>query len=1526
MNLSKKTSFILSILLISFQTLFSQTIDVGKTAGQLEVSLTGAATYNVPISVPPGIKDVVPQIGLSYSSQAGNGIAGWGWNISGLSSISRIPATTFHDGFIDPVDFDLDDRYALDGQRLILISGTYGVAGSVYTTENYSNIKVKAYGTHPDGAQYGPQYLRVFYPNGNTAVYGYYHNATGKLQWAISKWMDHQENVIWYHYYITNDVQRIDKIEYGGTVSTAAINRISFNYPSRNRPEQIYTGGISLTNTKILNTIEVETNNQLLREYQLAFNTTSLGYERLTQIQEFNGEGYKFKPIIFHYEDTTNDDLFQHSETIINSTYSMDIEDTGVVSGDFNEDGRMDMVTYNTDGSNKRKNFILYESLPNGSFSSGNTTVFGNSSSGFISLHYGKALLDNKITPVLIGIDQFLDYGVHYSYVIFKYSEGGFTEVSSSHITYYGDSDYRPKKIVVADFNGDSISDIIAMDSECCYNKIIYCEGISNGSFHRLHDIGDIIQPLQENGETLTDVQIGDYNGDGKSDLYIIRDNRIRVYSLNHDNTSLSLLYGFWEPGLKFNRPHLMGDFNGDGKTDFAQPLGSSSATSTMDWNFYFSKGDGFIKSWKPNFGFIDYTSIERNWLASDFNGDGKTDLCVVDTGEEQGGFIMNAHITFYESLTESPSHISFNTINSLQSLVLPGSTHNGIPVLLNHNNPNKSLEFGIIRHNKIHTFKNEKDHREDVLLRSVTNNYVTNLISYQNLEENSIYTPDYSQTYPYVNINIAPSLKLVSKIENYSNTYQNYKYKKFRYKGATSHIGGLGFKGFKITKRTNWHTANTPKIWSITQQYDDPYLRGAVKNQYTSLSVNNYEDDYISKTRYYYHSNTSPEGIFTVLPTTITQTDALQGITTTVTNTYDSYNNIDISTTTFDNSIGTKTVDYDYANNDVIGDWYFIGLPIRKTETNNIYDDVSSSTTEYQYQNFNIARIKKKANNSTWITENFLYDSFGNVTQKKLSATGITDRIENFEYDSSGRFLTSSTDIEGLTSTFDYNQTTGALLTKTNPFNQTTTYEYDGWGRPTNETDYLENQTTIALTTITLQNNNDYDAEGVMKTVTAADGSIIKSIYNPFGWLILKMSNSTIDGSWVEAETQYDALGRKELVSEPRFGHDQCGWTTYNYDDYGRLFQQTSPASLTVTTTFDGLSVTVNDNEKTITKTKDAAGNIIQSIDNGGTIDYTYYANGSMKTANYDGHIVSTSIDDWGRKIALNDPDAGTYTYTYNDIGELLEETTPKGATTYTYDAFGKMTNKTVVGDDTDMNINYTYDSESKLLSKISSGTYLQVFSYDSKKRLIQIMEQIINQGMRRFIKNNTYDNLGRINQNTLRTFDINSGMVTTVKTENHYNNVGMLYQIADVDTGQALWTLTEENARGQALEIALGNGINKTRTYSDRGFVSSMLDTGAGTTALNMQYSFEDERGRLLSRNNSQFNWNENFSYDSQQRLSQITGAVNFTQTYDNKGRIATNSNIGDYNYISESYKVRSINLNTTGYNYYEDHTHKP
>lgn len=116
------------------------------TKGELQISNSGTPTYKVPIALPPGIKDVAPQLAITYNGASVQGLAGMGWNLVGISSISRVSSRIDLDGTLDPVNFDNLDRYALDGQRLIEKTGSYGEMSATYQTENYSNLKIQSNG------------------------------------------------------------------------------------------------------------------------------------------------------------------------------------------------------------------------------------------------------------------------------------------------------------------------------------------------------------------------------------------------------------------------------------------------------------------------------------------------------------------------------------------------------------------------------------------------------------------------------------------------------------------------------------------------------------------------------------------------------------------------------------------------------------------------------------------------------------------------------------------------------------------------------------------------------------------------------------------------------------------------------------------------------------------------------------------------------------------------------------------------------------------------------------------------------------------------------------------------------------------------------------------------------------------------------------------------------------------------------------------------------------------------------------
>ena len=129
---------------------------VGALKGQFAVGGDGAATYTIPLDIPKGRAGMEPKLSLNYSSNAGNGPLGVGWSIGGLQKITRGPSSLKKDGIADGADFDANDRYFLDGERLVCISGNYGADGSEYRTEMDSFARIKAVGQMVEVPPVGP--------------------------------------------------------------------------------------------------------------------------------------------------------------------------------------------------------------------------------------------------------------------------------------------------------------------------------------------------------------------------------------------------------------------------------------------------------------------------------------------------------------------------------------------------------------------------------------------------------------------------------------------------------------------------------------------------------------------------------------------------------------------------------------------------------------------------------------------------------------------------------------------------------------------------------------------------------------------------------------------------------------------------------------------------------------------------------------------------------------------------------------------------------------------------------------------------------------------------------------------------------------------------------------------------------------------------------------------------------------------------------------------------------------------------
>ena len=263
----------------------SETIDTDgnrfqDTQGNIDVNGGGQLQFTLPIALPPGIKSVAPQINLVYTSGSGNGIAGYGWSLSGITSISRVGKNFEKDGEVKGIQFDYSDYYSFNGQRLILKSGEYGKDGAEYVTEKFSNVKIRSLGMAFSGNQSlnKPATFEVTFEDGSQCWYGVSPNDTQNYNYSITpldynivKWKDAQGNYITYNYsqVPSNNVTLISSIQWGGNedLEKPHFNEIVFKYEDRLLSEQSYKEGVSFTQNKILNSIIVNTNGNIFRKY-----------------------------------------------------------------------------------------------------------------------------------------------------------------------------------------------------------------------------------------------------------------------------------------------------------------------------------------------------------------------------------------------------------------------------------------------------------------------------------------------------------------------------------------------------------------------------------------------------------------------------------------------------------------------------------------------------------------------------------------------------------------------------------------------------------------------------------------------------------------------------------------------------------------------------------------------------------------------------------------------------------------------------------------------------------------------------------------------------------------------------------------------------------------------------------------------------------------------------------------------------------------------------------------------------------
>jgi hypothetical protein len=614
--------------------------------GKFEVTDSGSASYTIPIAVVPGTAGLEPKLSLSYDSRSGNGLLGVGWSLSGLPSITRCGRTIAQDGQTGGVAFDANDRFCLDGQRLVATTGTYGADQTEYRTERESFSKVVSYGS----AGSGPSWFRVWTKAGLVMEFG--NSVDSKIEaqgkasvrvWALNRTSDTKGNffTVSYSEDNANGEYRPSRIDYTG--NTAANiqpqNSVRFVYETRPDIVPLYQGGSLIKTTKRMITVQVWQGKNLAREYRVQYEVGPLmENSRLKTVSQCDGTATCLPPPQASYPGIGPGWIVQAN---VNSENDQLLAYTPLPA-DFNGDGKMDMLWVYADAWGRAENpntRILWLSRGDGTFQRIDNVAGGDGSlyihrpliadfngDGNADILWSKAYSDGRTTSNPLAARTLWLSNGDGTFQVFPNVNGEDGQILS----------FMPN---LADFNGDGKMDVLWIYADAWGraenpNTRILWLSRGDGSFQRIDNVAGA-----DGGLYIHRPLIADFNGDGKSDVLWSKSysdgrttsNPLAARTLwlsNGDGTFqvFSNVNGEDEQILSF-MPNLA-DFNGDGKMDmlwvYADAWGRAENPNTRI--LWLSRGDGTFQRIDNVAGGDGSLYIHRPLIA-DFNGDGNADI-----------------------------------------------------------------------------------------------------------------------------------------------------------------------------------------------------------------------------------------------------------------------------------------------------------------------------------------------------------------------------------------------------------------------------------------------------------------------------------------------------------------------------------------------------------------------------------------------------------------------------------------------------------------------------------------------------------------------------------------------------------------------------------------------------------------------------------------------------------------------------------------------------------------------------------
>jgi len=1189
------------------------------------------------------------------------------------------------------VNYNGEDRFAINGQRLMAVKGDYGADGTTYRTEIDSWTRYYSQGNCGSG----PCSFIAYTKTGDLLEFGTSDNARvlaqGKPEvniWAGNKHTDKNGNYLTIDY--VNDTAIGEYypvgIDYTGNSHTDLDPQRSVTLTYEDRPDNniYYLAGSKVARTKRIKEITTYVNQKMVNNYQFTYRTSEItGHSLLENITQCDAQGNCLIPTKFTWNNRVSS-THQFSDQPWANLNTHWTDQSTTAAGDYNSDGLTDIsYIYNDAGK-----ISMLVSLSNGS--SFQTAQMWSKQQG--------TWTQGSFPPGDYNGDGMVD-------IAHVYNRSGYIAIDmslSNRKTFTSSSWYTPTqmwsegaKIQPGDFNGDGKLDLAyAFNDQGTLAYYIY---LSKGDqFVYSDELSDTTSSVWMSDGI---VRAADFNADGLTDLAYAFSNSGNLQVNLSVSTGNSLLKNTWKSDdLDWVDGKLLNfsDYNGDGKTDLCYFYNNKGYVSAK---VMLCQGNTFkqVSTWSDSKILWKGPQMIKS---SDYNGDGFIDVAYLFKND-------NNQISIHTYLSNGKSFKAYNTLESPSpwgdnKFYLPSDYNGDGKADIAH-----VFNQGTVGFNMYLSEENPQSSPYDLeqydLLSSVVNGYGSQISTqHKPLTDRSVYEKDNaSEVFPTVKVTL-PSY-VVSQSAVYDSISKTRSTINYTYKNAKVNLQGRGWLGFEETTRENISDQNPMLHTTTTKKYEQDFpLTGKIIGQKQSRS---YDGVALKKTTFEYgYTNAAlsqPNSeVYVVYRESKKRDTYSNGV----------YNYSQSQEYSYDKDFklltGVSVLNEDPNENyytcieyqsDMNAPWWHGFYPIAKKISNapiGSCDSLWSSDTDLRSYGFtydkNMNTTQKRAWSDQleqWVARSYTYDPYGNITSSTDPLGNTTNIAYETTYHSFPKNHTLPVIKQGVTALstqMEFEPAFGTCVKYTDA-NGNTTLEIpengiDGFGRILKVNGIQANsKELIVMAHRSFMQNADIGLYSQTKQRLDWQENDPKQWLTQnhyFDGLARTYQSQTEGGSAIKSilrHTQYNNRGLVEKRTLPYYENETAHYTSYTYNIERKLIERNLPEQITNTVNYDPTdhriataykpnpANTSGENTTVSTTTiRDNRGHVIKHID----------ANSAITTAQY---------DPLGQQTNMTDPLGVQTSYTYNSLGQVVQrDNTESGTTLYTYYATGLLESKT--------------------------------------------------------------------------------------------------------------------------------------------------------------------------------------------------------------------------------------------------------